>query len=876
MRYLPVLGVTVVLGLYGAPAAAATLPARFQDTVAISGLSAPTVVRFSPDGRVFVAEERGIVLEYDSLTDPTPTTVVDLSSEVNSWDERGLLGMTLDPSFPSSPYIYLFYTYDAPPGQTAPVWNDSCPGPPAGGGVTDGCPVTNKLVRITLSGNVMTGSPTTLIQDEWCQQFGSHSVGDLTSAPMAICMRPPVTAPDFNRRRLRAKSAVGKFPASRRTRVAMPRPGTVVAQTSPTSEGGSLRSRAIRLPTSGPAAQRHGHPRRPEHRGGRSGNPFASATDRQPPADHRVRPAQPIPVHVQTGHQRSLDRRRQAEGRKRSTVPDTTDGLAPNYGWPCYEGAATVPSFAGFNLCRSLSAADVTNPFFNYQHGVPVVSGETCPTASSVISGISFYSGSTYPTSYDGALFFGDHSRNCIWAMLPGSNGLPDPSSIQTFDAGAAHPVDIVAGPGGDLFYVDIDDGQIHRISYAVPAVTLTAPATGSVTNVTAPTLSGAAGTTNGADSTVTVRIYAGSTAAGTPVQTLTTTANGATWSATVSAPLGDGQYTAQAEQDDNEGPGFSSPVTFSVDTTAPAVTVTAPATGSASNVATPTLSGAAGTASGDDSTVTVRVYGGGAALGTPVQTLTTTAVGATWSATASAPLGNGQYTAQAEQDDSAGNRGLSTPTTFTVDTTPPVNKSLPKVSGSPSVGQTLQCSPGSWSGLTQQTYTERWLRNGHAIAGATRARYRITSADARHMLACQVTARSVAGSTSANSKALLARAAAGVASVGRARVSGTVATVLVSCAGIKTQSCTTVLTLTVTEKRPGTTSTRTVVLGTRRVVLHGGARTTVRLALNPIGKRLLSSRARLPVELTTTQSTNQRRHIVSTQVLTFRATRTP
>ena len=535
-----------------------------------------------------------------------------------------------------------------------------------------------------------------------------------------------------------------------------------------------------------------------------------------------------------------------------------------------------MPSFAGFNLCRSLSAADVTNPFFSYQHGVPVVSGETCPTASSVISGISFYSGSTYPTSYDGALFFGDHSRNCIWAMLPGSNGLPDPSSIQTFDAGAAHPVDIVAGPGGDLFYVDIDDGQIHRISYAVPAVTLTAPSTGSVTNVPTPTLSGAAGTTNGADSRVTVRIYAGSTAAGTPVQTLTTTAGGATWSATASAPLGDGQYTAQAEQDDNEGPGFSSPVTFSVDTTPPAVTVTTPATGSASNVATPTLSGAAGTASGDDSSVTVRVYGGGAALGTPVQTLTTTAAGASWSATASIPLGNGQYTAQAEQDDSAGNRGLSTPTTFTVDTTPPVNKSLPKVSGSPSVGQTLQCSPGSWSGLTQQTYTERWLRNGHAIAGATRARYRITSADARHMLACQVTARSVAGATSANSKALLARAAAGAASVGRARVSGTVATVLVSCAGIKTQSCTTVLTLTVTEKRPGTTSTRTVVLGTRRVVLHGGARTTVHLALNAVGKRLLSGRVRLPVELTTTQSTSQRRHIVSTQVLTFRATRTP
>ena len=71
--------------------------------------------------------------------------------------------------------------------------------------------------------------------------------------------------------------------------------------------------------------------------------------------------------------------------------------------------------------------------------------------------------------------------------MPPGSTGLPDPNAIQTFETSAAHPVDLVAGPGGDLFYVDIDDGQIHRISYAAPAVTLTTPITGSVTNVATP-----------------------------------------------------------------------------------------------------------------------------------------------------------------------------------------------------------------------------------------------------------------------------------------------------------------------------------------------------------------------------------------------------
>ena len=30
------------------------------------------------------------------------------------------------------------------------------------------------------------------------------------------------------------------------------------------------------------------------------------------------------------------------------------------------------------------------------------------------------------PTAYDGALFFADYSRDCIWVMFPGGNGLPD------------------------------------------------------------------------------------------------------------------------------------------------------------------------------------------------------------------------------------------------------------------------------------------------------------------------------------------------------------------------------------------------------------------------------------------------------------------
>jgi hypothetical protein len=44
-----------------------------------------------------------------------------------------------------------------------------------------------------------------------------------------------------------------------------------------------------------------------------------------------------------------------------------------------------------------------------------VVGTDGCPlSAGSVISAISFYPGGSYPGSYNGALFFGDHSRDCI------------------------------------------------------------------------------------------------------------------------------------------------------------------------------------------------------------------------------------------------------------------------------------------------------------------------------------------------------------------------------------------------------------------------------------------------------------------------------
>jgi hypothetical protein len=205
------------------------------------------------------------------------------------------------------------------------------------------------------------------------------------------------------------------------------------------------------------------------------------------------------------------------------------------------------------------------------------------------------------------------------------------------------------------------------------PAVTLTGPANSSSVNTATPTFHGAAGTASGNLNTVTVKVYSGSTASGTVVETLTAMASGGTWSVAASPALAQGTYTAQAQQSNTAGNiGYSSANTFIVDTTAPVVTLTAPANNTSTNNTTPSFHGAAGTASGDLPTVTVKVYSGSTPSGTVVETLTAMASSGTWSVAASSALAQGTYTAQAQQADAAGNTGFSSANTFIIDTTAP------------------------------------------------------------------------------------------------------------------------------------------------------------------------------------------------------------
>ena len=201
------------------------------------------------------------------------------------------------------------------------------------------------------------------------------------------------------------------------------------------------------------------------------------------------------------------------------------------------------------------------------------------------------------------------------------------------------------------------------------PPVTLTSPASGSSSSISGPTFSGAAGNRFGDSSQVTLRVYSGSAASGAPVQSVTVAQTGGTWSTALTSRLALGTYTAQAEQDDIASPadvGLSAPVTFTV--TGPSVSLS-PLGATPLATSTPTFTGTAGTDAVDDASVVVVVFSGTSASGSPLRGQSTPVpISGQFSLQLKPGLPDGTYTAEAVQSDGAGNIGISSPQTFSID----------------------------------------------------------------------------------------------------------------------------------------------------------------------------------------------------------------
>jgi hypothetical protein len=109
----------------------------------------------------------------------------------------------------------------------------------------------------------------------------------------------------------------------------------------------------------------------------------------------------------------------------------------------------------------------------------------------------------------------------------------------------------------------------------------------------------------------------------------------------------------------------------------------------------------------------------------------------------------------------SNGTTRVASSATDTITAGGPANTAAPKITGTPTQGQTLTVSNGSWSGTTPITYSYQWQRcdtsgnNCANIAAATKSTYTLTASDVGHDLRTVVAAKNSAGSSSATTTAV-------------------------------------------------------------------------------------------------------------------------
>src|SRR5687768_8895066 len=137
------------------------LPSGFTKTRVASGLSLPVGMAFAPDGRLFVIERgtqaggtaRIRIIKSGSLLS-TPFVSFAVNNASVGANERGLLGIALDPNFASNKFVYVYYT-------------------------TNSSPAFNKVARFTGNGDVAVAGSETQILRLPDVSVGNHNGGAL-------------------------------------------------------------------------------------------------------------------------------------------------------------------------------------------------------------------------------------------------------------------------------------------------------------------------------------------------------------------------------------------------------------------------------------------------------------------------------------------------------------------------------------------------------------------------------------------------------------------------------------------------------------------------------------------------------------------------
>ena len=225
---------------------------------------------------MFVAEKRGIIKVFDSLTDTTPEVFADLRTNVHNYADRGLLGLALDPGSRQALCVCAVHVR---------------PRVGVGGGAADGglrVSIRTRVrirwvVRLSVWSAAAVPSDShreqhdwieKVLVEDWCQQYSSHSVGALEFGADGALYASGGDGASFN---FADYGQVGN-------RCGDPGGLLGVNLIPPTAEGGALRSQDLR--TTGDPASLNGSVIRvdPATGAGLPDNPFAARGSTDPNA----------------------------------------------------------------------------------------------------------------------------------------------------------------------------------------------------------------------------------------------------------------------------------------------------------------------------------------------------------------------------------------------------------------------------------------------------------------------------------------------------------------------------------------------------------------------------------------------------------------
>ncbi len=135
-----------------------SLPEGFVESFVATDLQSPIALDVATDGRVFITEQTGAlrVVENNVLLDKPFVTL-----DVDSYFERGLLGVQTPPNFPQDPYVYVYYNPTHP----------------------EGTPATGRLSRFRADGNLAIPGSEEVLFEVPNLPVGNHLGGAIAFGP---------------------------------------------------------------------------------------------------------------------------------------------------------------------------------------------------------------------------------------------------------------------------------------------------------------------------------------------------------------------------------------------------------------------------------------------------------------------------------------------------------------------------------------------------------------------------------------------------------------------------------------------------------------------------------------------------------------------